>query len=276
MHKFTGLTAAALFTGCSLFVVYDYETETNQPKVVVEETESKKKPKKKTARVKDGSIDFAAITDVNEKKQAFFDYLRPGIELENSRITKERRRLETIDAHFDENDVTSEDLAYAKRLGKLYRLPVPDSGITQDWLTRMLLRVDVLPEALVLTQAANESAWGTSRFATEANNFFGQWCYTKGCGLVPLQRVEGMTHEVANFDSVQQSIHGYFMNVNRNNAYRELRDIRYKLHIDGQDLLSHQTATELTQGLLRYSERGQAYVDDLKAMIRHNQGFWLQ
>lgn len=43
---------------------------------------------------------------------------------------------------------------------KLYSLPVPSSGLDQSWLTEMLNRVNVLPEALVLTQAANESAWG--------------------------------------------------------------------------------------------------------------------
>ncbi len=70
MHKLTGLTAAALFTGFSLFVVYDYEAKTSQTDVAVEETESKKKAKKKTtSHVKDGSIDFAAITDVNEKNR---------------------------------------------------------------------------------------------------------------------------------------------------------------------------------------------------------------
>lgn len=33
-----------------------------------------------------------------------------------------------------------------------------------------------------------------------------------------------MIHEVAKFTSVQESIEGYFMNVNRNKAYEELRN----------------------------------------------------
>ncbi|GAL25528.1 hypothetical protein JCM19239_3802 [Vibrio variabilis] len=40
--------------------------------------------------------DIASITDVNEKKETFFDYLRPGIAIENARIEKERRRLLAI------------------------------------------------------------------------------------------------------------------------------------------------------------------------------------
>ncbi|MFV8461603.1 glucosaminidase domain-containing protein [Vibrio campbellii] len=217
--------------------------------------------------------DFAAIEDVNEKKDTFFSYLRPSINIENKRITKERAFLTKL-SETGLSNVDSEDASYAKRLGKLYSLPVPSSGLDDAWLTEMLNRVNVLPEALVLTQAANESAWGTSRFATKANNYFGHWCYTKGCGLVPLQRNEGSSHEVATFSSSQESVHRYFMNLNRNRAYADLRAIRAKLAAKGDDLLTTQTAAELTNGLLKYSERGSDYVTDLQAMIRHNEVYW--
>ncbi|MCG9640407.1 glucosaminidase domain-containing protein [Vibrio sp. Isolate34] len=217
--------------------------------------------------------DFAAIEDVNEKKDTFFSYLRPSINIENKRITKERAFLTKL-SETELSNVDSEDASYAKRLGKLYSLPVPSSGLDDAWLTEMLNRVNVLPEALVLTQSANESAWGTSRFATKANNYFGHWCYTKGCGLVPLQRNEGSSHEVATFSSSQESVHRYFMNLNRNRAYADLRAIRAKLAAQGDDLLTTETATELTNGLLKYSERGSDYVTDLQAMIRHNEVYW--
>ncbi|MEZ8607133.1 glucosaminidase domain-containing protein [Vibrio sp. 10N.222.51.E8] len=217
--------------------------------------------------------DFAAIEDVNKKKDTFFSYLRPSINIENKRITKERAFLTKL-SETGLNNVDSEDASYAKRLGKLYSLPVPSSGLDDAWLKEMLNRVNVLPEALVLTQAANESAWGTSRFATKANNYFGHWCYTKGCGLVPLQRNEGSSHEVATFSSSQESVHRYFMNLNRNRAYADLRAIRAKLAAQGDDLLTTATATELTNGLLKYSERGSDYVTDLQAMIRHNEVYW--
>lgn len=223
--------------------------------------------------VSSSTPNFAAIDDVNKKKDTFFSYLRPSINIENKRITKERAFLTKVSESSIAN-IDAEDLSYAIRLGKLYSLPVPSSGLDKAWLTEMLNRVNVLPEALVLTQAANESAWGTSRFATQANNYFGHWCYTKGCGLVPLQRNEGSSHEVATFSSSQESVHRYFMNLNRNRAYADLRAIRAKLAAQGDDLLTTGTATELTNGLLKYSERGSDYVTDLQAMIRHNEVYW--
>ncbi|MGO2161232.1 MAG: glucosaminidase domain-containing protein [Vibrio toranzoniae] len=223
--------------------------------------------------VSSSTPNFAAIDDVNKKKDTFFSYLRPSINIENKRITKERAFLTKVSESSIAN-IDAEDLSYAIRLGKLYSLPVPSSGLDKAWLTEMLNRVNVLPEALVLTQAANESAWGTSRFATQANNYFGHWCYTKGCGLVPLQRNEGSSHEVATFSSSQESVHRYFMNLNRNRAYADLRAIRAKLAARGDGLLTTGTATELTNGLLKYSERGSDYVTDLQAMIRHNEVYW--
>ncbi|MEZ9047789.1 glucosaminidase domain-containing protein [Vibrio sp. 10N.247.311.64] len=264
------VTALALVGSISLIGPYIYQEEERRRTT---EQSANSTDQFGDLTVSSSTPNFAAIEDVNEKKDTFFSFLRPSINIENKRITKERAFLTKL-SESGLNKIDSEDASYAKRLGKLYSLPVPSEGLDQAWLTEMLNRVNVLPEVLVLTQAANESAWGTSRFATKANNYFGHWCYTKGCGLVPLQRNEGSSHEVATFSSSQESVHRYFMNLNRNRAYADLRAIRAKLAAQGDDLLTTATATELTNGLLKYSERGSDYVTDLQAMIRHNEVYW--
>ncbi|CAK1707951.1 Bax protein [Vibrio crassostreae] len=264
------VTALALVGSISLIGPYIYQEEERRRTT---EQSASSTDQFGDLTVSSSTPNFAAIEDVNEKKDTFFSFLRPSINIENKRITKERAFLTKL-SESGLNKIDSEDASYAKRLGMLYSLPVPSEGLDQAWLTEMLNRVNVLPEALVLTQAANESAWGTSRFATKANNYFGHWCYTKGCGLVPLQRNEGSSHEVATFSSSQESVHRYFMNLNRNRAYADLRAIRAKLAAQGDDLLTTETATELTNGLLKYSERGSDYVTDLQAMIRHNEVYW--
>ncbi len=47
---------------------------------------------------------------------------------------------------------------------------------------------------------------------------------------------------------------------------QELREIRADHRQNGED----PDASELAGGLMRYSERGQEYIDELRAMIRHN------
>ena len=136
----------------------------------------------------------------------------------------------------------------------------------------MLVRVDIIPTSLVLVQAANESAWGTSRFARIGLNFFGIWCYRTGCGMVPGGRNTGAKHEVAAFQSVDAAVSGYFNNINKHNAYHVFRTIRAELRAQDQPL----DAEILATGLLPYSERGAQYVLDLTDMLRHNQRYFIK
>lgn len=219
---------------------------------------------------------FAAISDSNEKKRQFFQFLLPMIDAENQRIETQRSFLLSLKGQSSNrrSNLAKTTLGELKKLAQYYDLPLGEQGVTEQWLDDMLVRVNVLPPALVLIQAANESAWGTSRFARQGNNFFGQWCYSQGCGLVPKLRGAGQTHEVAAFTSVQESVTRYFLNINTNQAYQGLRRIRAELSQTKQDLTSTQVAYALTQGLENYSERGQDYIEDLQSMIRHNEHYW--
>ncbi|TQV71668.1 hypothetical protein FLL45_21280 [Aliikangiella marina] len=208
--------------------------------------------------------DFTSITQVAERKQAFFDYLRPFIRQENQRIRYDKAFLASIESDIGKiGDHHRSPHRKLQRLAKRYRVEATNPDETIEALK---LRIDVIPESLVLVQAANESAWGTSRFAKQANNLFGQWCYTKGCGLVPKSRAANAKHEVRRFDSPQASIVSYMRNLNTHSAYRDFRIIRHQLRNNGQKL----TGTRLADGLEQYSERRGEYVEELKTMIRHN------
>ncbi|MDQ7050425.1 MAG: glucosaminidase domain-containing protein [Enterobacterales bacterium] len=213
--------------------------------------------------------DFASIKDVKQKKKQFFAYLRPMIEKSNNKVKYKRALLDSL---LDQrNKDSAHGALWQKKLRKLaIEFSVIKSSsqkaLTNADIEQLKIRIDIIPSALVLAQAANESAWGTSRFARKANNLFGQWCYTKGCGLVPNQRGKGQVHEVRKFDSVAKSIASYMKNLNTHRAYAELRNIRADLRRRGQTI----KAQKLAQGLNHYSERGQAYVDELISMIRYN------
>ena len=136
----------------------------------------------------------------------------------------------------------------------------------QAFSVRLLRNVDTLPVSLVLAQAANESGWGTSRFALEGNNLFGEWTYAKGTGMVPRERKPGATHEVRLFNSLQSSLRSYMHNLNTHRAYTGLRKIREQLRNAGQ----RPDGPSLARGLHAYSERGSAYILDIEQMIRDN------
>lgn len=130
----------------------------------------------------------------------------------------------------------------------------------------LLEKVDVVPASLIFAQSANESAWGTSRFARGANNYFGQWCYSKGCGLVPSKREKNKIHEVKKFDSPYCSVVSYVHNLNTSINYKKLRFLRMNLRQAHKKI----AGLVLVNGLDRYSERGQKYIKDIRSMIITN------
>lgn len=205
--------------------------------------------------------DFTSYRDTTERKAAFFSFLYPRIVLANSRILIER---DYLDALAQKDELSKSERSWLT--GQAKRLRVEAEPTSPELFKQLRQRLDVISPSLILAQAANESAWGTSRFATKGNNLFGQWCFSKGCGLVPRGRVEGATHEVARFASPYRSIRGYIQNLNRHPTYQDLRDMRQAARDNGK-LAS---GIALAAGLIGYSERGEDYVKEIRSMIRYN------
>ncbi|GHA38261.1 glucosaminidase domain-containing protein [Photobacterium aphoticum] len=218
--------------------------------------------------------DFAAMGDVKQKKTAFFAYLQPMIDRENSTIAHNRGLLEH---YFTQHPAPSHGgnapTEFLENIASQYQLPIPTAGVNAAWQQAILARVDQIPAALVMSQAAIESAWGTSRFAVEANNYFGQWCYTQGCGLFPHQEKGGHFHEVQRFANTQAAVDAYFTNVNTNPAYQALRDIRAEQRAAGTPITSDAAANAMAQGLIHYSQIGEKYVQEIRAMIHDDRQY---
>ena len=72
-----------------------------------------------------------------------------------------------------------------------FKYKVSEELETLETVNALFSKIDEVPASLVLAQSANESGWGTSRFAIEARNMFGIWCFREGCGIKPLERAAG-------------------------------------------------------------------------------------
>lgn len=211
--------------------------------------------------------DFSAIDQTPERKEQFLAMLRPLIDEKNSKILKSRERLLKIKSEWENNQsITGVNQRNLEKLREKYHVTHETYPEDARAIEILLLRVDAIPTAMVLAQAAIESGWGTSRFAEEAYNLFGQWCYTPGCGIVPARRAEGATHEVKKFNSVEESLTAYYGNINTHNAYRAWRQLRAQIRNDPQQF----TGITMVEELGKYSQRGQIYVDELRQVIRAN------
>lgn len=208
--------------------------------------------------------DFSTYTRSEDRKAAFFEYLTPIVRAENDRLRDARRRLDRIATELSEEGTTGWwNRRFLNRQAERYAVEADDLQTVIDTLKR---RVDIVPTSLALAQAAKESGWGTSRFARTANNLFGQWCFTSGCGVVPRKRPPGATHEVRAFDSVSESVRSYLHNLNTHYRYLDLRIKRAKLRVEGEPL----SGIVLAETLTGYSERRDDYVEEVLAMIIAN------
>ncbi len=209
--------------------------------------------------------DFASFPSVEEKKQRFFAFLLPKIRKANERIRSERNTVKRLYASLTHtSDLSEEDLVSLNQLRSKYKIKAQSS--IEDALRSLMLKIDEIPASLVLAQSANESGWGTSRFATQAKNMFGIWCFREGCGVKPLRREAGRKYEVAKYNTVEESVEAYMLNINSHRAYRELRNIRSTARATDNNL----SGIALAEGLAGYSARGEQYVKEIKQLIRVN------
>lgn len=224
-------------------------------------------------KIKSSSLpvpDFASFENTVEKKKAFFAYLLPEIKRQNNIVKKEREMVLSLKSIYQENQrFSTDEMEVFEVLKKKYKLNIVKDVSIEDTISQLIIRVDVIPEALILVQAANESGWGTSRFAQQGYNFFGLWCFKKGCGFVPRQRNDDAEHEVAKFKDLSHSVMTYIRNLNRLYAYQKLRQVRFNLKQQNSPV----TAEALAIGLMSYSSRGQEYIDELLAMLRVNKKY---
>ena len=209
---------------------------------------------------------------VSEKKEIFYRLILPLVLHANTMIMDRRERLKQISAQVSSGvSLSEDDFIWLERVVKILRIPAGagwEESLTEVHriLEQALYKLDIVPAGLALGQAAYESGYGTSRFAGEGNALFGQWTFG-GEGLVPEQQREHLgDHRIASYRWPFDSVRAYMINLNSHPAYEGFREIRSQLRANGEPLSS----LILADGLTSYSERGQAYVDTLKGIIRVN------
>lgn len=206
--------------------------------------------------------------DVVTKKMVFFILLGPLILHSNELIQAQREQVKSIIGALREGTkISPEDQTTLREIAVEYRVVDTDADFNDRELQdKLLRRVDTLPPSLVLAQAAEESGWGTSRFAAEGNALFGMWTWG-GEGVTPLQQRSGLgNYKIAAYETPLHSVSAYMHNLNTHQAYRELRARRAELRKSGTKV----TGWDLAKILTKYSERGQAYVDSLHSLMKVN------
>ena len=172
------------------------------------------------------NINEADLSHLSASKKNFVKTLLPLISYQNQNILLDREKLEIIKLSLNNNKTLPKpDLVFLEKISKKYRLKT-DKKFKYQIVNELLDLVDIIPSSIVVAQAANESGWGTSRFAREFNALFGEYTYDFSKGVVPLAREDGKKYLVKSFDSIDKSVQSYFNNLNSHYAYADFREVR--------------------------------------------------
>ena len=200
-----------------------------------------------------------------KKKLKFIETLLPLISYQNQKIIVERGRLSEIYDYLDlQKTLPKDDIVLLENMAKKYLINSKNKHKI-DLVKELLQSVDIIPNSIVLAQAANESGWGSSRFAKEHNALFGQYTYDEKNGVVPLRRDKGKRYLIRYFSSIDKSVESYFKNINTHYAYEKFRQIRSEMNRNNLGL----NIKLLTQHLDVYA-KDEFYVETINSIIETN------
>ena len=213
---------------------------------------------------------FSNLTDTDfdhltPRKKQFVKTILPIIinENQNILITRNfvidlRNKLQTF------KTLNNKEIKELNKIAKKFKIKHSNKH-KLDLVNEILSNVDVIPNSIVLAQAALESGWGKSRFAQEYNALFGEYTYDNSKGVVPLKREFGDKHLIKSFSSYDNSVSSYFRNINSHNAYKDFRAVRNIMRLKN----NFSNISLLINNLHTYAEDNN-YTYNLNAVIQKN------
>lgn len=199
--------------------------------------------------------DLKTLGDTKTKRELFIKIVLPLILYENEKIIDDRKRLFKI---LGKNFNSPGEKVWLNRRFKEYKIEDKD-------LAELKMRLDIIPVSIAVAQAANETGWGTSRFALEGNALFGQWTWSKK-GISPKNKDPDQSHKILQFQILKASVRAYKNNLNTHNAYKEFREVRAKLRQSGTTI----TGLALIKYLKRYASIGEKYTEIIEGIMVQN------
>jgi Bax protein len=206
--------------------------------------------------------DLSKVAPTEKRKALFLSSVLPLVLMANEELYKLRAMIQVVHEQTRQpGGPSDDDEAWLRRVSARYNVSA-DQGIDE-----LLRRVDEVPVSLALAQSIEESGWGTSRFARVGNALFGQrtWAH-RVAGVVPAGRDRDQTFRVRSYMNLMGAVRSYMHNLNTHPAYASLRAARARQRAAGQPVDGY----VLAGMLLGYSERGEAYVDQLRGLMRVN------
>lgn len=204
--------------------------------------------------------DFNSMEPIEMKKELFKKVMINIIYIENKKILELRKRILSWWTKTDGEEVSKDYWPeWLKEISRTYNHNNNNIG-------NLLIKVDIIPISLALSQSIIESGWGSSRYARQGNAFFGQRTLDEDNSMTPLNQNSDAPIYIKKFRNLSESVESYIMNLNVHDAYKDFRENRKNMRMNGESIKGE----ILVNYLENYSERKTQYIDDVKEIIVTN------
>ena len=247
------------------FIAYDSFKEVNFPKITKKFLPHNYKNDSEGEKFDKLSFDLSSLKNSKNVKDQFIYSILPIVVKKNEEILNNRNKVLKIrEFLFINKTINRSEINFIEQMADIYNIKIINRHKI-DVIDDLLQSLDVIPNSIVLAQAAAESGWGQSRFAKEYNALFGQYTFDKNKGVVPKFREDGETYLIRFFSTVNDSVESYFKNINTHPAYKNFRKTRYNLR-EANLNLKHEN---LIPDLKPYA-KDENYIDIISSIIRVN------
>ena len=192
----------------------------------------------------------------------FFEMLYPLILKANEEVEKHRGEIKILEKEFYDTGRLTE--ASRNKLNEwLVFYDVPESEDLSALFHRLLLRADTIAPTLLLSMAAQDSGFGTSRYAREYNALFNQQDWN-GNGAVPDEKQkEGPQYRIKTFPSLYDAVVSQIHYLNTYRTFENFRTARAKYRQTKQEI----RGLALTYLLVNFPFKPIKYPDIIKYLI---------
>lgn len=176
--------------------------------------------------------DFNSITDRDERNALFIKILAPLALKLNQQLWNERQIIIDIKKSLEKNNsITSEQLKTIEHKASEYDIYTPLAGDSRrNFLIRELLnRIDIIPPSIMITIAAIETDFGSSRVVKEGNSLYKMLVWHTKKGLKPIGETEDDSYRIKIYPDIFKSMEDFALRINSSPNFEFVRVARSQM-----------------------------------------------
>ena len=203
--------------------------------------------------------DFMDLSPLHLRKDLFIKTILPIVFVENKKILNERKQILNWWTETDGEEISRN--FWPEWLNKICKKYM----YNKDNLGELLAKVDIIPISLAITQAVKESNWGSTNYARQGNAVFGEYTFNIQETIASQKNLNKEDFVKRKYKNLSESVASYLRNLNTNKDFKDFRERRKKLRMEGKNIVGLEMIDYLEN-----QNKISSYRDELKKLMEEN------